>query len=116
MGRHYSGDIEGKFWFAVQRSNAADRFGSFGTQHYLNYYFDNEHLKKVKAEIALIKKKLGNKVKLIAEITKSGYTTRNMVDNKITDLDMENYADLKLGIKIRNCIVDTGSCSFEAEL
>ncbi len=27
MGRYYSGDIEGKFWFAVQSSYAADRFG-----------------------------------------------------------------------------------------
>ena len=24
MGRYYQGDIEGKFWFAVQSSNDAD--------------------------------------------------------------------------------------------
>ena len=27
MGRYYTGDIEGKFWFALQSSNAASRFG-----------------------------------------------------------------------------------------
>ena len=27
MGRYYNGDIEGKFWVAVQPSNAADQFG-----------------------------------------------------------------------------------------
>ena len=32
MGRYYNGDIEGKFWFAVQSSDCADRFGSIGEQ------------------------------------------------------------------------------------
>ena len=27
MGRYTSGDLEFKFWFAVQPSDAADRFG-----------------------------------------------------------------------------------------
>jgi hypothetical protein len=26
MGRYYSGDIDGKFWFALQSSDCADRF------------------------------------------------------------------------------------------
>ena len=30
MGRYYSGDIEGKFWFAVQDSDDADFFGCEG--------------------------------------------------------------------------------------
>ena len=29
MGRYYSGDINGKFWFALQSSNAASRFGGY---------------------------------------------------------------------------------------
>ena len=32
MGRYYSGDIEGKFAFAVQSSNDADFFGVTGEQ------------------------------------------------------------------------------------
>ena len=32
MGRWYSGDVEGKFWFGIQDSNAADRFGVTGHQ------------------------------------------------------------------------------------
>ena len=40
MGRYYSGDIEGKFGFAIQNSNAADRFGVTGqTPNFLEYYF-----------------------------------------------------------------------------
>ena len=30
MGRYYRGDIEGKFWFAVQQSDDADYFGVEG--------------------------------------------------------------------------------------
>ena len=45
MGRYYHGDIEGKFWFAVQSSQDADFFGSEGTSSHLHYYFD-EDLKK----------------------------------------------------------------------
>ena len=29
MGRYYSGDIEGKFWFAVQDSTDASHFGGY---------------------------------------------------------------------------------------
>ena len=48
MGRYYHGDIEGKFWFAIQDSNAADRFGSTGYEpQYIHYYFDEEHLDDV---------------------------------------------------------------------
>tara|TARA_R100001443_G_scaffold1863_8_gene6445 strand:- start:1917 stop:2318 length:402 start_codon:yes stop_codon:yes gene_type:complete len=28
MGRYYNGDVEGKFWFAVQPSNAHEQFGA----------------------------------------------------------------------------------------
>ena len=28
MGRHYDGDIEGKFWFGVQDSSDAEYFGA----------------------------------------------------------------------------------------
>ena len=30
MGRYYSGDIDGKFWFAVQPSDDANYFGVEG--------------------------------------------------------------------------------------
>ena len=40
MGRYYTGDIEGKFAFGVQASDAADQFGVEGqTPEYLEYYF-----------------------------------------------------------------------------
>ena len=50
MGRYYNGDIEGKFWFAVQSSNDADYFGVEGDARFLNYYFTEEDLPKIEAD------------------------------------------------------------------
>ena len=43
MGRYYNGDIEGKFWFAVQSSDASERFGGTGYQPaYTEYDFGED--------------------------------------------------------------------------
>ena len=47
MGRYYRGDINGKFWFAIQDSDDADFFGSKGEPpNTLEYYFDAEEHKE----------------------------------------------------------------------
>lgn len=56
MGRYYSGDINGKFWFGVQSSDAADRFGVTGKADFLHYYFTDHDLPQVENEIKAIKK------------------------------------------------------------
>jgi hypothetical protein len=50
MGRYYNGDIEGKFWVAVQSSNAADQFGVEGTApEQLEYgFYESHHIPSVK--------------------------------------------------------------------
>jgi len=47
MGRYYNGDIDGKFWFAVQSSEDADFFGVQGEARFLSYYFDEDNKKDV---------------------------------------------------------------------
>jgi hypothetical protein len=42
MGRYYSGDIEGKFWFAVQDSDDAENFGAVERDDRIDYYIPNE--------------------------------------------------------------------------
>ena len=45
MGRYYSGDIEGKFAFGIQSSDAADRFGVIGQPpEYLQYNLSLIHI------------------------------------------------------------------------
>ena len=51
MGRYYFGDIEGKFAFAIQSSDAADRFGVSGEQNTLSYYFGSDNLDTIEEEL-----------------------------------------------------------------
>ena len=119
MGRYYTGDIEGKFWFAVQSSTAADRFGfSHYEPNYVQYSFDENHLEECEAEIQRILDKLGNKKQVLDNFfAKSfGYTDNDIEDLGITKDELSDYADLGLGIKIRDCIVKNGECNFDAEI
>ena len=43
MGRYYEGDIEGKFWFAVQSSDDGEYFGAEEQSgNYIDYYVDKQ--------------------------------------------------------------------------
>jgi hypothetical protein len=119
MGRYYSGDIEGKFWFGVQSSTAADRFGvAHEIPSYVNYYYDESNLPEVEAEIEHIKSLLGDKLQQLDNFFESndGYRDEMLEEIGITKQDLREYADLKLGEKIKQCIIDRGVCSFDAEL
>jgi hypothetical protein len=119
MGRYYTGDIEGKFWFAVQSSNAADRFGVTGSDpSHLEYWFDASNLEDVEDEIKNIEESLGDKLKIIEDFFEknNGYNDVMLNQVKITREELSEYADLQLGLKIRDCIKKNGECSFEAEL
>jgi hypothetical protein len=124
MGRYFTGDIEGKFWFGVQSSNAADRFGQRGYEpNYIEYYYTDDDLDEVEAEIKRIEDALGDKVSIIdnffisiRELGRFSYGDHELKDLGINDDDLSEYADLGLGKKIRDCIKERGVCSFTAEL
>ena len=122
MGRYYSGDINGKFWFGVQSSDAADRFGRIGgTPSYLYYYFDIDDLPEVEAEIQRIESTLGKKkAKLDAFFNqegKLGYQDKELTEIGIDEQDLSEYADLLLGYKIAKALKESasGTCQFTAE-
>jgi hypothetical protein len=119
MGRYYEGDIEGKFWFAVQASDAASRFGGIECLH---YYFSEGDIPTVKEGIEKIKKELGeHKNKLDKFFKKNGAYNEEMLieygfpKDKIRHL-LSEYADLHLGNQILDCLEKTGECSFDCEL
>jgi len=129
MGRYYSGDIDGKFWFAVQSSDCADRFGSAGTTpSYLDYWFDDSHLESINKELKVIEDNLGENLKLLKEFFKTtqGYNEQMIKDfykkkgKTIGDGDikhlLEEYADYNMGKKIREHVKEHGECNFTAEL
>jgi len=119
MGRYYHGDIEGKFWFAVQSSMAAERFGGQVLEpSHVQFYFGSENLDEVNAEIKRIEDILGDKKVAIDEFFEknNGYNDDMLEAAGITARELSEYADLGLGIKIRDCIVSDGQCNFDAEL
>ena len=118
MGRYYNGDIEGKFWFGLQSSTAADRFGvEHNEPNYVEYYYSEEDLEGVRREIKKIKQNLGDKLQNIEDFFGSvGRTMDSLYKQGITDADLSEYADLMLGIQIRDCIIENGECNFQAEL
>jgi L-rhamnose isomerase len=119
MGRYYNGDIEGKFWFALQPSNAPSRFGGEElTPSYITYVFNQEHLQGVNDEIESIEERLGDKKKIIDDFfaKTSAYNDDDLQEIGIDKFDLGEYADLLLGIQIRDCVIENDECVFDAEL
>ena len=119
MGRYYTGDIEGKFWFALQPSDAPSRFG--GTEQepaYITYDFQEDNLEEIEEEIKNIEESLGDKLGTIEKFfeTNTGYNDAMLEEIGISKDDLRNYADLQLGIQIRDCIKEQGYCTFDCEI
>lgn len=119
MGRYYNGDIEGKFWFGLQPSDAPSRFGGEELEpSYITYVFNQDDLQGVEEEIENIEESLGDKIKAIEDFfsKNAGYNDEDLLSIGVTSKELCDYADLKLGIQIRDCIIENGECVFDAEL
>lgn len=124
MGRYYYGDIEGKFWFAVQSSDSADRFGVIGSEpQYLEYWFQQEDLEQVQNELKRIEKQFGEDFKKIEQFFqgRQSYTDKELAEylgtaEAFAKQILKEYADYELGKKIEQSIIENGQCSFTAEL
>jgi len=124
MGRYYSGDIKGKFWYGVQNSNDANFFGVTGDEpNYLEYCFEQEDLEEVENGIKTCRNKLkGWKRKMNTFFKNNIVYNDNMLIGVLTKDKETNrkllkwYARLKLGIQIRDCIKKETECNFTAEL
>ena len=129
MGRYYNGDIEGKFWVAVQSSDDADFFGASGTERIvdnpsLDYHFTkDEHLKDIKKGIKECEKELGTWKEKLDKFFKdnNGYNDKMIEDQLGLKKEkskefLEWYARLELGEQILDCVLKKGECSFVSEL
>jgi hypothetical protein len=139
MGRYYSGDIEGKFWFAVQNSSDAIHFG--GVHDYVDgegevlddddqddavemyFHFDQTHMEDIQKGIATCLENLGEYQEVLDNFFEkvTSYNDESLAKElgisvaKTREL-LTNYARLILGLKIENCVGENGECNFEAEL
>ena len=124
MGRHYHGDINGKFQFAVQSSADADFFGVKGYQpERFIYEFEKDDLENVEKGIEDCKKELGDyKEKMDKFFKNKDYFNRTELKNflEVDENEMRNLlkwnARLHLGNEIKSCIEKNNQCHFEAEL
>jgi len=123
MGRYYSGDIEGKFWFGVQPSDDADFFGDVG-QHpeELDYYFDEDDKDKVKIGVKKCEEELGHFKAKIDQFFKGkdSYNDKELAEYLKVDLLkgielLQWYARLEMGQKILDCLNEQSYCYFTAE-
>lgn len=124
MGRYYSGDIEGKFWFAVQSSDDAEFFGGEVIEPTaITYLFTEEYdSESLKAGIKKCKKALGKYKKEIDAFfsKKEFWNDEELIKYLKVDKEKEHellkwYARLLLGKKILAKVKETGRCEFEAE-
>lgn len=131
MGRYYDGDIHGKFWFAVQSSRDAIHFG--GREELEDqeafYYFNTDDLDSINKGIKEVTEFLGENKALLDKFFDEprGYNDQMIADllgitgteeqvKMKTLANLVAYARLGLGEQIRNCVIETGECSFSAEL
>lgn len=128
MGRYYSGDIDGKFAFGIQSSDAADRFGVIGQPpEYLQYNYSKDDLKTLQEELKNIEDAFGahkSALKIYFDLYKTqddaplsfqSYLKEGGLP-ELTKEQLSEYYDYVLGRKILDCIQETGYCSFDAEL
>ena len=126
MGRFYHGDIEGKFWFAVQCSTDGEYFGMEEQEpSHIPYYSDD--LELAEEGVAECKANLRGYLTKMNKFFNSKGSYNDKMLSEALNLEGEEhdgkrrellmwYARLQLGIKIVKCIKEEGSCWYEAEL
>ena len=126
MGGYYNGDIDGKFWFAVQPSNAGERFGAKEiSPYYIEYEIDREdsyndivkELESIESNDAI--KRVDDMFKMLQLLKTDGYDDDTLKQYGVKEKDIEEYADYELGKQIKNWFDDNPDrdvLSFQAEL
>ena len=125
MGRYYGGDIEGKFWFAVQGSDDGEFFGAYEEQD-IQYEVsgEDESVQEVDDRIEECLVELGDARKHIEKFFEDNptYTDERLNEflNKqgtiAWDLPETKalliwYARLEMGYKIKRALVEAGGDS-----
>jgi len=126
MGRFYNGDIEGKWWFAVQSSDTPEKFGGYET--HIDYSICNDDVFKDRMEC--IKNDLGDRLPILEKFFEMDYSyndkrvheyiSKHVEGYKIESVsqDLENYADYCFGKKVEEHFKESGEdyCNVISEL
>lgn len=119
MGRYYYGDIQGKFWFGLQSSDAASQFGGEQEIDSIPYYYSEESMEEIIEGLKNLLKDGGyEKIRKVNHffLSNLGYNSEMLKEKGLSEEDVRKYADFLLGMKIKRCVKLTGECSFEANI
>jgi len=120
MGRYYNGDVDGKFMFSVQPSDAHERFGAVELdQGYIPYIVYRTSYAEICSELDSIKKK-GHVDRVENMFDKeTGWNSEIKARYNVTDEDLSEYADYQIGIQLKEFFDDNpdlDECRFDAEI
>ena len=114
MGRYITGDIEHKFWFGTQPSDAALQFGGERLVTYCYNGVDDFDIDQLNELLEYVNKKYRTNFVLT--------TDPEILYDDLSDTfswkEVQNdclVADLQLGLRIYQHILEHGYCEFEAE-
>lgn len=125
MGRYYYGDIEGKFMFAVQSSDAGCRFGAEEMERdTIDYYLNRDQYEGLSKELKSIEdsgavKRVEHMWKELEKEGKVGYNEKDCERFGVSKTDISEYADWLLGTQMKDFFdeyPDEDSLTFNAEL
>jgi len=119
MGRWYHGDIEGKFWFAIQGSDVGERFGCVvQDQPSIDYYIGEDQKDEIINELKVIEEKLGDELKKFHDFfnKNNGWNDKMLEEAGLNPNLLQDYADYGFGQKLLKCVEENGECNFSAEL
>jgi hypothetical protein len=123
MGRYYSGDIEGKFWFGIQASDDSEFFGMEPSHSFIDYYIDESDMDIIEQGLKKCKTQLRGHLTKMDKFFggKHSYSEKHLsevlnVNEEATHDLLVWYARLQLGKKIHKQVLQDGSCYMSAEL
>ena len=101
MGRYYYGDIEGKFMFAVQPSNAGERFGAQEEESMVPYFVHRDFYDRIVEELESIEKS-GSVDRVNKMFTyEMGYDDDTLKQYGVSKDDLKEFADYRLGMNMK---------------
>jgi hypothetical protein len=124
MGRYYSGDIEGKFWFGSQSSDDADNFGVTGTppDSHLNYHFREKDLPNIEKGLEVCESTLNDLSPFLLEIyhehnfCKSSTEWKTMYDTPPPKLTFPANTSLKTKLRSQSVLLTEDQINLATEV
>ena len=128
MGRYYYGDIEGKFMFAVQPSDAGERFGAYETPQEpssIDYAVSRTSYDEISKELKEIEQSgaVARVEHMWKELEKEGQMGYSLDKDcprfNVTAKDLSEYADWRMGKQMKDYFdknPEAESLWFNAEL